>query len=134
MMFLMKRPSAKPRKSLLLFVLAVFLLSSVPGIGIRPLPVQAAITAPTAPNQPSADASKEIVYIDPNGVIRVLDLQSTGGPLVDRSSNLDKNADSTVHGTDFRDFALGDVNNDGDMEIIGIRGGSGDGELVVYDR
>ncbi len=133
MMFLMKQRPLSQRPLLLLFALAVFLLSSLPGPAFRALPVRAETAAPDQVDTPSADASKEIVYIDANGVIRVLDWQTTGGPLVDWSSDLDKNADGTVHGTGFRDFALGDVNNDGDNEIIGIRGGGSDGELVVYD-
>ncbi|MDQ3250141.1 MAG: hypothetical protein M3Q45_13155, partial [Chloroflexota bacterium] len=41
--------------------------------------------------------------------------------------------DNTVNGTGFRQFALGDVNNDGDFEIIAVKGGSSDGKLIVYD-
>ena len=124
------RISSKRRKALFAFVLVLFLLSNWPGAAFAPLPAQAAADAPASP---SADAAKEIVYIDASGIIRVLDWQTTGGKLVDWSSDLDKNADGSVNGTGFRDFALGDVNNDGDMEIIAIRGDSGSGELVVYD-
>ncbi len=133
MMFWMKRHPLKQRKSLLYFVLIVFLLSSLPNPTFYALPVRAETNEPDQVDAPSADASQEIVYIDANGVIRVLDWQTTGGPLVDWASDLDKNTDGSVHGTGFRSFTLGDVNNDGDNEIIGIRGGSTDGELVVYD-
>ena len=120
----------KGRKPLFASMLALLLVANWIGVLFAPLPVHA---APDSPNTPSADPAKEIVYIDANGIIRVLDWQTSGGPLVDWSSDLDKNADGSVHGNGFRDFALADVNNDGDMEIVGIRGGSADGELVVYD-
>ncbi len=72
--------------------------------------------------------SEEIVYIDNSqgrkGALRVLDpIQSSGVLRVEW-----KSAE-----TDFTDFALGDVNNDGDSGVIGIRGGTGDGQIVVYD-
>lgn len=120
----------KGRKALFASVLTLFLLSNWPSAAFNPRVAQAATDRPAGP---SADAAKEIVYIDANGIIRILDWQTTGGKLVDWSSDLDKNTDGSVHGNNFRDFALGDVNNDGDLEIIAIRGGSTDGELVVYD-
>ncbi len=122
--------SLKRRKSLHGLLLALFFVASLPAAPFHPLPVRAAVDETDAT---SADAAEEIVYITSDGVIRILDWQTTGGPLVDWSSDLDKNADNSVNGKDFRDFALGDVNNDGDLEIIAIKGGSGDGKLIVYD-
>lgn len=73
----------------------------------------------------SADPDEEIVYIDNNGAIRVLDtLQSGDTPIVDWVSPT----------TGWSNFALGDVNNDGDQEVVAIRStGSGTGELTVFD-
>ncbi|MCB0141354.1 MAG: hypothetical protein KDE50_15715, partial [Caldilineaceae bacterium] len=65
----------------------------------------------------------EIVYIDGAGVIRVLDTNQAGTKLIQWFSDEDG----------FYDFALGDVNNDGDQEIIGIKGTGAAGKLVVYD-
>ena len=72
----------------------------------------------------SADPDEEIVYIDNTGVIRILDTLQTGGtPAVDWTS-------STAGWTD---FALGDVNNDGDMEIVAIKEENNTGRLMVVD-
>ncbi|MFN8493288.1 MAG: hypothetical protein U0350_37165 [Caldilineaceae bacterium] len=120
----------KGRKPLYASMLALLLVANWLGAPFAPLPAHA---APNTPNQVSADPAKEIVYIDGNGIIRIVDWQTSGGPLADWSSDLDKNADGSVHGNDFRDFALADVNNDGDMEIVGMRGDSTNGELIVYD-
>src|SRR5687768_11563161 len=122
--------SLKRRKSLHGLLLALFFVASLPAAPFQPLPVHAETDETDAT---SADAAEEIVYITSEGVIRILDWQATGGPLVDWSSDLDKNADNSVNGKDFRDFALGDVNNDGDLEIIAVKGGSSDGKLIVYD-
>jgi hypothetical protein len=80
-----------------------------------PVPVAAA---------PSQDPDEEIVYIDGDGVIRVLDTRVTGG-------NPEIKWFSPDNG--WRDFTLGDVNNDGDLEIIAIGGGSSNGKLAVFD-
>jgi hypothetical protein len=81
----------------------------------HPAPVAAA---------PSQDPDEEIVYIDNNGFIRVLDTRVTGG-------NPEVQWVSPDGG--WRTFALGDVNNDTDMEIIAVGGGSSDGKLAVFD-
>src|SRR3712207_466402 len=82
-----------------------------------------AASAPVAA-APSQDPDEEIVYIDADGVIRVLDTRVTGGnPEIKWFS-----PDSS-----WRDFALGDVNNDGDQEIVAIGGGRDDGKLAVFD-
>jgi len=122
--------SLKRRKSLHGLLLALFFVASLPAAPFQPLPVRAETDETDAT---SADAAEEIVYITSDGIIRILDWQATGGPLVDWSSDLDKNADNSVNGKDFRDFALGDVNNDGDLEIIAVKGGSSDGKLIIYD-
>lgn len=74
--------------------------------------------------EPSADPDEEIVYIDDAGIIRVFDTRVTGGNPEVKWVSPDGN---------WRDFALGDVNNDGDMEIVAIGGGSTDGKLAVFD-
>lgn len=72
----------------------------------------------------SADPDEEIVYIDNNGTIRVLDTLQTGSnPVVDWTSPTGG----------WSNFALGDVNNDNDMEIIGIKSTGGTGTLTVWD-
>ncbi|HRW09412.1 MAG TPA: hypothetical protein P5121_30130 [Caldilineaceae bacterium] len=72
----------------------------------------------------SADPDAEIVYIDIGGTIRVLDTLQTGGnPIVDWASPT----------AGWSNFALGDVNNDGDQEIVAIKGGGGTGTLAVFD-
>jgi len=72
----------------------------------------------------SADPDEEIVYIDNSGTIRILDTLQTGGnPVVDWSSPT----------SGWSNFALGDVNNDGDMEIVAIKGAGSSGTLTVFD-
>lgn len=77
------------------------------------------------PAAPNADPDSEIVYIEGGDeFIRVLDTRTSG-------SNPEvkwKSPDG-----DWREFALGDVNNDTDMEIIAIKGGTGSGKLVIFD-
>jgi len=88
-------------------------------------PAQPAVAAATmAPAAPSADPDEELVYIDADGVIRVLDTRVTG-------ANPEVKWFSPTGG--WRDAVLGDVNNDGDMEIIAIGGGATDGRLAVFD-
>lgn len=81
--------------------------------------------APSAVASPSAtaDPSDEIVYIGGgDDKIRVIDPTHVANE-VQWVSPL----------TEFREVALGDVNNDGDMEIIGIRGDNPNGQVIVYD-
>jgi hypothetical protein len=70
---------------------------------------------------PSADPSKEIVYIDANGVIHVLDTQ--GEPLVEWFS--------PTGGWEYID--AGDVNADGDMEILAMKEDGGSMTVAVFD-
>jgi hypothetical protein len=77
-----------------------------------------------APAQAAINSDNEIIYIDSNGFIRVLDTNRVGNqPFVEWVS-------STGGWTD---FAVGDVNNDGDAEIIAIGGDANSGKLAVYD-
>ena len=69
----------------------------------------------------SADPSEEIVYIDPNGMIKVLDTQ--GSPLVEWFSPTGG----------WKDAALGDVNDDGDLEIVAIGEDGGNVKVAVFD-
>jgi hypothetical protein len=92
-----------------------FVLASLHGSLVNPLNMLA---------EPSQDPDEEIVYIDANGFIRVLDTRVTG-------SNPEVKWVSP--GGNWRDFALGDFDVDGDFEIVAIGGGDADGKLVVYD-
>ncbi|MEM7127487.1 MAG: hypothetical protein AAF702_14240 [Chloroflexota bacterium] len=65
----------------------------------------------------------EIVYIDAAGTIRVWDPYLSGVQQIQWASPIGG----------FKDFALGDVNNDGDEEIIAIREVGDTGFLNVYD-
>jgi hypothetical protein len=94
------------------YLLATLVLAQA--IGLLALPKAAAAAI-------SADPNGEIVYIDNNGFIRVLDTQ--GDPLVQWVS--------PTGGWD--DVALGDVNDDTDLEIIAM---NRDGDFVnigVFD-
>ena len=97
---------------LLFFVLIGTLL---PGAGLAPTAVQA---------KTSADPDGEIVYIDNTGVVRILDILQTGSnPKVDWFSP----------SNGWERFALGDVNNDGDQEIVTIKEVNNQGILTVWD-
>src|SRR5690242_10517651 len=66
----------------------------------------------------------EIIFIDGDGFIRVLDTTRVGSnPLVEWVSPT----------ANWSDFAVGDFNNDGDMEIAAIGGDETRGKLAVYD-
>ena len=77
-----------------------------------------------SPTAPTAGVNDEIVFIDANGFIRVFDYVDDVPPETVRWY-------SPIGG--FADIALGDVNDDSDMEIIGVRGGPEEGELVIFD-
>jgi hypothetical protein len=71
----------------------------------------------------AANIDDELVYLDPNGVIRVLDPSPAAGvPEVRWSSP----------GGGWRYIALGDFNADGDLEIAAV-GGDGGNRLAIYD-
>jgi hypothetical protein len=98
------------RATLILLLLGAF----VPGT----------LLPPAALAETSADPDSEIVYLDNTGVIRILDLMQSGNaPLVDWSSPTGG----------WENIALGDVNNDGDREIISIKDASGVTTLTVWD-
>lgn len=73
----------------------------------------------------SADKAEEIVFIDPNGFIRVFDpITPAGGVAVDWVS---------PEGG-WRSFALGDFDVNGDKEIVAIKGNNNtDSKLVIWD-
>lgn len=74
--------------------------------------------------QTPANPDAEIVFIDNDGFIRVLDTTpTTNRPLVEWVSPTGG----------WTDFAVGDVNHDGDAEIIAIGGDTSSGKLAVYD-
>ena len=81
------------------------------------LPQPVAAQTPTHPDS-------EIIFIDGDGFVRVLDTTRVGNnPLVEWVSPT----------PGWRDFAVGDFNNDGDMEIAAIGGDATSGKLAVYD-
>lgn len=98
-------------KAMSMLVAAALILALLPTVAAPQTTVQA------------QTVDDEIVYIDGAGVIRVLDTNQAGAKLIQWFS--DEGG--------FYDFALGDVNNDGDQEIIGIKGTGAAGKLVVYD-
>lgn len=99
------------RLSLILLLLGTFL----PGTPVSP-------TAALA--ETSADPDGEIIYLDNTGTIRILDLfQSGNAPVVDWVSPTGG----------WENIALGDVNNDGDKEIISIKDTSGVTTITVWD-
>lgn len=109
------RKTTRWRKRVAGLLVMALLWLNFPGGPAQPLAALAA---------PSADPDEEIVYIDGNGVIRVLDTRVTGGnPAVEWFSP----------DGGWRDIALGDVNLDGDMEIIAVGGGTNDGKLAIFD-
>lgn len=78
---------------------------------------------PAASGQP--EVSDEIVYIDGgDGFIRVIDPVWGGASPEVKWISPESN---------FNDVALGDFNNDGDMEIIAVKGDIGSGKVIIYD-
>lgn len=85
-----------------------------------------AVDAPAAtvgPKEGISSTDEEIVYLDNVGRIMVFDVEQAGEQRVTWQSPE----------TGFLDIALGDFNNDGDDEIVGVRGSGAAGELIVYD-
>lgn len=77
-------------------------------------------------NAPIPEPSDEIVYIDAEGFIRVIDMRYDGVPQITWVSQFGS----------WDEVALGDVNNDGDKEIIAIRGDGTEakpGILAIFD-
>lgn len=65
----------------------------------------------------------EVVYLDAQGYIRVYDPAQTNTPAVTWVSPIGG----------WVDFALGDLNGDGDSEIVAVQGDTGSGRLTIYD-
>lgn len=84
----------------------------------------ASSSATVTPSQVT-NVDEEVVYLDTNGFIRVLDTNPPANkdPVVQWVSPVDG----------WRDFALGDFNNDNDLEIVAVGGGSQSGRLTIYD-
>ena len=100
------------RRRLHLGILTAFLVAQFAVLLLWPHSVQAAT---------SADPNDEIVYIDSDGVIRVLDTQ--GDPLVDFVSP----------SNGWERLGLADVNDDGDMEILALKESGGTTTVAVFD-
>jgi len=66
---------------------------------------------------------EEVVYLDNDGIIRILDPTVSAYGEIIWSSPMDG----------FIDFALGDFNADGDLEIAAIRNDGLEGEIYIYD-
>ena len=102
------------RSRFLVAVLIALLLGPLVGLA----PAAKSVRAAT-----SADPNEEIVYIDPNGVIRVLDPYG-GEPRVQWYSPTGS----------WKDACLGDVNDDGDLEIVSIgKTSTGNTKIAVFD-
>ncbi|MBK8046279.1 MAG: hypothetical protein IPK16_03610 [Anaerolineales bacterium] len=107
-----------------LVLLAALLLAILPGLA-NVQTAQAEGRHISSPNEPSADAGGEIVYVDNTGVIRVLDPYWEGSP----STTKQVQWFSPISG--FRNVALGDFDNDKDLEIVGITG-TDDATSFIY--
>ncbi|MDI9547743.1 MAG: hypothetical protein QM346_09075 [Chloroflexota bacterium] len=104
------------RRGLYLYRCLAFLIAVALGVGPGS-PVAYATTG-------AANVEDELVYLDPDGVIRVLDPQApAGNPSVAWSSPTGG----------WRYFALGDFNADGDMEIVAVGVNGGANRLAVFD-
>lgn len=105
--------------------LFVLLLSLLPMNPVTPQPVFAEGRVYSTPQAPSADPGEEIVYIDPDGFIRVVDLYHG-----------ERQVQWVSPTSGWRSIALGDFDNDGDMEIVAVRGTPGTNippELAIFD-
>lgn len=106
----------KPRLSAVRIL--AFVLFAIAGLSLLP-------SSPVQPQAAKAQVNldEEIIYIDGNGFIRTLDVTQSGpAPITWVSPE-----------SGFIDFTTGDVNNDGDAEIIAIGGSGALGRLVIYD-
>lgn len=119
----MKQRALRRRANIAAFL--VLLLSLLPATTLSPQVAHAQARSVETPDAPSADASKEVVYVTPDGIIRVLDVYYT-----------DKQVDWRSPTDNWRSIAVGDFNNDGDDEIVAVRGTPGTTtapELAVFD-
>lgn len=87
-------------------------------LGVMAMPPSPTLAAPTA------DDKAEIIYLDPNGFIRVLDPDGpVGQPRVEWVSPTGG----------WSHVALADVNGDGDMEIVAIGDIGGSVKFTIFD-
>jgi hypothetical protein len=105
-------------------IFGALLLSLLPAAALQPA-AQAEGRKLDQVDQTSANPNEEIVYIDGEGYIRVLDVEAPGTAKTVQFRSPDPG---------WRNAALGDFNNDGDMEIVAVRGtGPGDSFVAIYD-
>ena len=72
----------------------------------------------------AANNDDEIIYLDTAGVIRVVDITQTDG---------DPSVEWFSPSGNWTNFALADVNADGDMEIVAVGADGSSGKLAIYD-
>ncbi len=105
-------------------ILAALLLSLVPAAGLTTA-ARAEGRSVQRTDQTSANPNEEIVYLDANGFVRVLDVEAPGTP---------KAIQFVSPEGGWRSVGLGDFNNNGDMEIVVVKGDGGSTSLyAVYD-
>jgi len=96
-------------------------IASVAAQQISP-PMANPVAPPFAPRATNTD--DEVVYLDLQGYIRTFDPTApASGPAVQWVSPTGG----------WRDFALGDFNQDGDLEIVAVGGDANSGRLAIYD-
>lgn len=100
------------------WLLVTLLLSQILGLAVAPQSAQAAI---------SAEPSEEIVYLGEDGTIRVWDHE--GNPAI--IGNPTVGFISPTSG--WAQIALGDFNNDTDLEIVALRQNGDNWAIGVYD-
>lgn len=117
----------RPLRHRLLSVAALLILwlSLLPAGSLPPQTALAEGEAAYTPQASGGDTAKEIIYTDPDGFIRILDPYHPGQQVqwVSPTGN-------------WRSIAVGDFNNDGDMEIVAVRGAPGTSvapELAIFD-
>ncbi len=114
-------------KRLLRFAALATLLLGLAPAAVTPIPAHAEGRYFDEPTIPSADVQEEIVYIDKDGFIRVLDPYNTAPA---------KEIKWVSPTNNWRNFALGDTDNNQDLEIVAIRGSQGSStapEWAIFD-
>lgn len=112
------RITTPPRRRATFWLLAALLLTQFLGMALTPQTAQAAV---------SAEPSEEIVYIGEDGVIRIWDLE--GNPAIEGSPTIDWSSPSGG----WQYAALGDFNNDTDLEIAALRADGDNFIWTVFD-
>ena len=106
-------------------ILGALLLSLLPLATLQPSVALAEGRKVDQTDQTSVNPNEEIVYIDDDGYIRVLDVEAPNTPKTIQFKSPDSG---------WRSLSLGDFNNDGDMEIVAVKGtGPGDSAVAIYD-